>query len=153
MRMTTSLAVLLAAAVAVPGVASPGKDKGKNKDKDKGRVERSDDRGSRDRGDDRDHRHDGEGNKVTICHVPGGNASNRHTITVGESAWEAHRAHGDRMGACGNDNGPRPGTRFDRMDANRDGVISLGEWSGDRATFDRLDRNDDGVLSRREFNR
>ncbi len=154
MRTHLSLAVLLALAVAAPAAASPGKDKNKGKDKDKGRVERSDDRGARDRNDDRDHRDRGTNDKMTICHVPPGNASNRHTITVGESAWEAHRAHGDHRGACGDRTpGPVPGSRFDRLDANDDGVISLGEWPLDRAAFDRLDRNDDGVLSRREYNR
>jgi hypothetical protein len=41
--------------------------------------------------------------------------------------------------------------RFDVLDANNDGVISLREWEGDRSTFERLDRNDDRVVSRREF--
>ena len=149
MRTQMSLAVLLALAVAAPTAASPGKDK--NKNKDKGRVERSsDDRGSR--GDDRDHRHGGDDDgKVTICHVPGGNASNRHTITVGESAWEAHRAHGDTRGACGRSEPGPCGTRFDRLDTNDDGAISRAEWSGDRETFDRLDRDDNGSVTRREF--
>jgi hypothetical protein len=43
----------------------------------------------------------GEGGKVTICHYPGGNPGNRHTITVGLSAWyESHRNHGDTLGPC-----------------------------------------------------
>jgi hypothetical protein len=41
------------------------------------------------------------GGKVTICHYPGGNPGNRHTITVGLSAWyESHRNHGDTLGPC-----------------------------------------------------
>ncbi len=39
-------------------------------------------------------------NKITICHIPPGNLSNAHTITVGEPAVRAHLAHGDTLGAC-----------------------------------------------------
>ena len=38
--------------------------------------------------------------QITICHIPPGNPGNRHTITIGASAWPAHHAHGDTMGAC-----------------------------------------------------
>jgi hypothetical protein len=38
--------------------------------------------------------------QVTICHVPPGNPSNRHTISVGESAVPAHLRHGDYEGPC-----------------------------------------------------
>ena len=38
--------------------------------------------------------------KVVICHIPAGNPENRHTIEVGESAVEAHIAHGDTLGPC-----------------------------------------------------
>jgi len=38
---------------------------------------------------------------LTICHIPGGNPANRHTITITESAWPAHRDnHGDSLGPC-----------------------------------------------------
>jgi hypothetical protein len=41
------------------------------------------------------------GKKVTICHIPPGNPSNAHTITISESAWATHRdKHGDSLGAC-----------------------------------------------------
>ncbi len=39
--------------------------------------------------------------KVTICHIPPGNPSNRKTLTIDGSAWPAHKAHGDTMGPCG----------------------------------------------------
>jgi hypothetical protein len=39
--------------------------------------------------------------KVTICHIPPGNPSNRKTLNIDGSAWPAHKAHGDTMGACG----------------------------------------------------
>ncbi len=39
--------------------------------------------------------------QVTICHYPPGNPGNAHTITVGESAVQAHiDQHGDTLGAC-----------------------------------------------------
>ncbi|HUG53529.1 MAG TPA: carboxypeptidase-like regulatory domain-containing protein [Vicinamibacteria bacterium] len=40
------------------------------------------------------------GGKITICHIPPGNPAARHTITISSSAWPAHKAHGDTMGAC-----------------------------------------------------
>jgi hypothetical protein len=38
--------------------------------------------------------------QVTLCHIPPGNPSNAHTITVEESAVPAHLAHGDTLGPC-----------------------------------------------------
>jgi hypothetical protein len=38
--------------------------------------------------------------KVTICHFPPGNPGNRHTITIDASALSAHKAHGDTVGEC-----------------------------------------------------
>jgi hypothetical protein len=37
---------------------------------------------------------------VTICHIPPGNPSNAHTITIAASALPAHLAHGDMIGSC-----------------------------------------------------
>ena len=36
-----------------------------------------------------------DGEKVTICH------KGKNTLSVGVSAWPAHSAHGDTLGACG----------------------------------------------------
>jgi hypothetical protein len=63
------------------------------------------DRGDRDRGDrdqdrDRDHDRDQAGDEIVICHIPPGNPSARHTITIGAPAWHAHRGHGDTYGPC-----------------------------------------------------
>ena len=41
--------------------------------------------------------------------------------------------------------------RFERVDTNADGRISLPEWTGNRAMFDRMDRNHDQVVTRDEF--
>lgn len=43
----------------------------------------------------------GQGGKITICHVPPGNPANAHSITISANAWPAHQAHGDQLGACG----------------------------------------------------
>ncbi|MBK8905562.1 MAG: FecR domain-containing protein [Anaerolineaceae bacterium] len=52
-------------------------------------------------GNDDDNGGSGSG-QITICHVPSGNPSARHTITVGISAWEnEHSRHGDTIGPCG----------------------------------------------------
>ena len=38
--------------------------------------------------------------KITICHIPPGNNGNPQTIEIPLSAWPAHQAHGDKLGAC-----------------------------------------------------
>lgn len=38
--------------------------------------------------------------QVSICHYPGGNPENAHTITIAESALPAHLEHGDSEGMC-----------------------------------------------------
>ncbi|MBI2437570.1 MAG: RHS repeat-associated core domain-containing protein [Lentisphaerae bacterium] len=38
--------------------------------------------------------------KLVVCHRPPGNPENRKTIRINESAWPAHQAHGDTLGAC-----------------------------------------------------
>jgi len=40
------------------------------------------------------------GDKVQVCHIPPGNPSNFHTITVSQNAVQAHLGHGDLVGAC-----------------------------------------------------
>jgi hypothetical protein len=42
----------------------------------------------------------GNGNQITICHIPPGNPGNAHTLRVGSAAWPAHQSHGDTLGAC-----------------------------------------------------
>lgn len=39
--------------------------------------------------------------KITICHIPPGNPGNLQTITISVNALEAHLAHGDHIGGCG----------------------------------------------------
>jgi hypothetical protein len=38
--------------------------------------------------------------KVTLCHIPPGNAANARTIVLGQAAVAAHLAHGDYLGEC-----------------------------------------------------
>ncbi len=37
---------------------------------------------------------------ITICHTPPGNPNNKQTLTIPQSAWAAHEAHGDVLGEC-----------------------------------------------------
>jgi len=46
--------------------------------------------------------------KIVICHYPPGNPDARHTITIDESALDAHLAHGDTIGPCSEDPEPTP---------------------------------------------
>jgi len=41
-----------------------------------------------------------EDSKITICHIPPENTTNRQTITISKSAWEAHKVHGDTENTC-----------------------------------------------------
>ena len=43
--------------------------------------------------------------KVLICHVPPGNPGNAHGITISPNAVNAHLAHGDYYGSCGEHEG------------------------------------------------
>lgn len=40
------------------------------------------------------------GNKITICHYPSADSKNPISLEIDESAWPAHLAQGDTMGAC-----------------------------------------------------
>jgi hypothetical protein len=42
----------------------------------------------------------GNSQKITICHHPPGNPENTQTLEIPLSAWPAHQAHGDALGAC-----------------------------------------------------
>jgi hypothetical protein len=132
MHLKLPVVLLSAFALAAPGATAFGKDR-------KG-------------GDDnRDHRDGDRDGKITICHIPPGNRSARHTISVSESAWAAHQGHGDHRGACGR-GAPRP-RGFNDLDINHDHVLTFEEFRGDRVTFDRLDRDHDHLLTPDEFHR
>ena len=129
--MNLKLPVVLLSALALATAAPLARAQEKDKDKAKGHSEQRDD----DRDDDRaegDHHH-GDGDdagKITICHVPPGNHAKRHTISVGASAWDAHRAHGDYRGECRSGTGGGTSLdRFDALDTNHDGVLSRAEFA------------------------
>ena len=46
--------------------------------------------------------------KVIVCHYPPENPSNKHSLEIGESALQAHLAHGDTVGACPSISIPTP---------------------------------------------
>lgn len=50
------------------------------------------------------------GKKTVLCHIPPGNSSAMHTISVGTPAVAAHLAHGDYLGTC-NGTGVPPGNQ------------------------------------------
>jgi hypothetical protein len=58
------------------------------------------------------------GGKVTICHIPPGNAANAKTLEIGASAVPAHMGHGDTMGACAGGSGDKD--KKDKDDKSKD---------------------------------
>ena len=49
---------------------------------------------------DKDKDSDSDEHKVTLCHFPPGNPESPETLSVAESAVDAHLAHGDYLGQC-----------------------------------------------------
>jgi len=72
----------------------------------------------KDNGDEKD-------DKVTLCHIPKGNPSNAHTITVGAPAYRAHMAHGDLEGPCDDGNGTILGKYEDKLKKKLDKLEEL----------------------------
>ena len=96
MHLRLPVVLLSALALAAPGAMAYGKDNDKNKDK---KEQKSDDRRD-DPATTATNATMNRDGKITICHIPPGNRSARHTIRVGESAWPAHEGHGDYRGPC-----------------------------------------------------
>lgn len=81
--------------------------------------------------------------KVQVCHIPPGNPSNFHTITISENALQAHMGHGDFAGPCSahcsqlcNDGNP---CTIDACDANEQCVANhppVNCDDGNRCTVD-----------------
>ena len=72
------------------------------------------------------------------------NGDNR--ITLDEYVNQTTDGYGNNYGTGTNN----MQARFARMDRNRDGVVSRGEWS-DSTSFRTVDRNNDGVVTLREY--
>ena len=65
--------------------------------------------------------------KVTLCHVPPGNPSKAHSITVASPSVSAHLDHGDYLGACG-DSDDHPILHFGKskvITSSNTGVVQL----------------------------
>jgi len=100
---------------------------------------------------DSDYRGDsGETKKITICHVPKGNPSNRHTIHIGYSAWSTHRDNhgGDYLGSCNNP----PSTKTNRTTTIKEDTLVISDCTGEtrktlltltQSYFDPIIVNDD----------
>jgi hypothetical protein len=86
-------------------------------DKEKAKKEKADkEKEDKDKADDKDE-------KVTICHQPQGNNSQRKTMSVPKSALQAHLDHGDALGDCSKES--------DEKGKKKDDQASLGmiSWS------------------------
>lgn len=156
---------LLTLALAAPGVlpgpslaeASIADQGNKDKNRDKGREQENRDHGW---DDDDDWDDDRDGNmrfqgmdtngdgRVTRSEWRGNNQSfqnhdtNRDGVLSGAEVRPGGRRDRDEDDLE---------NRFDRLDRNNDGYLSLSEWGRDRDRFDRLDLNNDNRLSRNEI--
>ena len=73
----------------------------------------------------------GTDKKTTVCHIPPGNPANWHYISVGNPAVDAHLAHGDKIGACAEIDGP--GTN---INTNTTGTGNTNTTGGSDPTLD-----------------
>lgn len=71
-------------------------------------------------------------------------------LTVAEVRQARRNSRGDAGDRLGLDDRDEA-SRFDGLDANGDNRISRGEWRDGRDAFERLDENRDGVLTRAEL--
>jgi len=93
--------------------------------------------------------------RLTICHIPPGNRDARKTMTVPESAWSAHEAHGDLLGPCeeysdrtGDDAKPaKKGKKAKQKDRNKSRSGSDVDAADEEIASD--DRSDDGEMDDR----
>ena len=68
--------------------------------------------------------------KITLCHVPPGNPSKAHSISIASSSVSAHLAHGDYLGTCddSDDDNDHPILGFDKakvITSSNTGVIQI----------------------------
>jgi len=53
----------------------------------------------------------GQYGKMTICHHTHSKKNKQVTITISSSAWNAHKRHGDTLGACDQSKSTKPGNK------------------------------------------
>ena len=159
-----SLTLAAPAAMAWVGDGRPGveqDDRDKKNDRNRNRnSNRNDNRGNRGgRNDDRN----GNNNTNMDIRFRGMDRNNDGRITRAEwrgndNSFRQHDWNGDGVlsgaevapgGRHGDDDDFED--RFDRLDRNDDGILSLAEWPGRRDVFERLDTDDNGVLTRQEL--
>ena len=152
MKAYESVAVLaLAASLAAPGVANAqgrGRGLAKNADRQQQNETRNDDRQMRFRGMDADN--DGV---ITRDEWRGSAESFRQHDTNGDGVLSGDEVWVPAGSQEAQDQSRREErtARFNRLDTNADGRISLREWTGSRAMFDRMDRNRNDFISRDEY--
>ncbi|OGH58620.1 MAG: hypothetical protein A2725_02890 [Candidatus Magasanikbacteria bacterium RIFCSPHIGHO2_01_FULL_33_34] len=86
-----------------------------------------------------------DNSKVRVCHIPPGNISNKHTISVSRSALNAHLSHGDNEGECkSDDNGTTTDTTAPVISGLNVTVTSTSAtitWSTDESATSELNYN------------
>lgn len=79
---------------------------------------------------------------MTICHVPPGNPDARHTIEIGEPAWQAHESHGDHEGACEDDAEAEDDVEDEREEAEHEPDEASGADESDAEDADEDEENE-----------
>jgi Ca2+-binding EF-hand superfamily protein len=152
MRVHQSLAVLALAAALIAPAAAAAQDRGRGA---ANKVDRQQQANSREgkqmrfRGMDADNdgvitREEWRGNDESFKQQD----TNRDGVLSGDEVWVPagkDQQTPDRLRR------EERAARFERVDTNADGRISLREWAGSRVMFDRMDRNHDEFISRDEF--
>lgn len=64
--------------------------------------------------------------KVIICHLPPGNPSNAHRLSISRSALKAHLGHGDHEGECKDEN------KEEKKDKKKDGKEEKDQHDSDK---------------------
>ena len=90
----------------------------------------NDNKGNDNQGNDNKGTDNNENVKITICHIPPGNPNNKQTLTISESALQAHINHGDVMGSCAD-------TSKDTGDKQTDDKEVGDKATGDKDTGDK----------------
>ena len=153
MKVDQSLAVFaLAVTLATPALAGAqgrGRGAAKKVDRQEQNEERKEDRQMRFRGMDADNdgvitRDEWRGSAESFRQ----HDTNNDGVLSGDEVWVPA---GSEQGTPDRSRREERAARFERIDTDADGRISLREWTGTRAMFDRMDQNRDQLITRDEF--